>query len=139
MMEYIDAISIRLHEIFGDDCTVYLESVEQNLQTPCFFIQPIDSSDSNMIHNRKYREYSFVVDYIPKDDGRHRSQFAEITDKLFESFDSVTLADGTIAYTFDRSINVTDGILHFIVRFKFDYLREIPDEEVLDSLNIRYR
>lgn len=127
MMEFIDAISIRLNEVFGDGYTIYLEAVEQNLQTPCFFIQPMEGLDSNMIHNRKSREYPFVIDYIPDDESGHRAQFAEVSDKLFESFDFIELGDGTVHPTFDRSINVTDDILHFIVRFKYEYITDISE------------
>ena len=139
MMEFVDAISVRLHEVFGDKYTIYLDSVEQNLQTPCFFIQPIDSADVNMIDNRKHRDYSFTVDYIPEDDTGYRTQFVEVTSKLFDSFDSLVLNDGTIVYTFDRSINVTDDILHFIIRFKFDCLTELPEQPMLNEMTIRNR
>ena len=136
MMDIIDAISIRLNEIFGDGYTIYLESVEQDLQTPCFFIQPIDSMDSNMIYTRKHRIMSFVVDYIPEDDGKHRYQFTEVHDKLFDSFDSVTLPNGVELSTFDRSINITDDILHFIVRFKVYGYRDVPEEEMQETMDI---
>ena len=136
MMEFFDAISIRLHEVFGDKYTIYLEAVEQNLQTPCFFIQPLNPMDANMIYNRKAREYPFVIDYIPEDATGHRAQFAEVTEKLFDSFDFLTLADGTVLPTFDRNIDVTDDILHFIVRFKFEYLTDLPEESMQESLEM---
>lgn len=136
MMDVIDSISIRLNEIFGDRYTIYLEAVEQDLQTPCFFIQPIDSMDSNMIHNRKHRVYSFVIDYIPEDDSGHRTQFTEVHNKLFDSFDSVTLANGVVLPTFERSINITDDILHFIVRFKFYGYTQLPEEDVIETMDI---
>lgn len=136
MMEFIDAISIRLNEVFGDKYTIYLEAVEQNLQTPCFFIQPMDSMDANMIHNRKAGQHLFVIDYIPDEESGHRSQFAEVTSKLFDSFDFVTLPDGTVLPTFDRSINVTDDILHFIVRFKFEYFTDLVEEPMQESMEM---
>lgn len=128
MKEIIDAISVRLDQIFGDEYTIYLEEVDQGLQTPCFFITLIDFEDKNRIADRKYRQYGFAIDFIPSDDEGHRMQFAEVTDKLFDNFDSVELADGTILYTFDRNINVIRDVLEFTVLFKV-YKRYVVDAE----------
>lgn len=136
MMSIIDAISIRLNEVFGDEYTIYLESVEQDLQTPCFFIQPIDSMGSDMIYNRVSRSHIFMIDYLPNDDNGHRSQFAEITDKLFDSFESLTLGDGTRLPTFNRTVNVTDDVLHFSIQFKFYGYKDLSEEDVQETLNL---
>ena len=96
MIEIVNAISVRLDEIFGDEYTVYFEQVEQGLQTPCFFIQPLDASDKNMIDNRKYRTSGFAIVFIPTDKKGHREQFVEVADKLFDNFDSFELSDGVV-------------------------------------------
>lgn len=131
MIEIIDAISVRLDELFGDSYTIYLESVEQNLQTPCFFIQPVHSSDKNMIDTRKFRTYSYVIDFIPTDDEGYRVQFVDVTSKLFDGFDSVTLSDGTILHTFNRTVDIVDEILHFTLQFRIYTYK--PSNEIMQE------
>lgn len=138
MIDLIDAISKRLDEVFNGEYTIYLENVEQGLKVPCFFIQPVYSSDKNRLTGRKYRLHEFDIVFLPEEEG-YMTTFATVTDRLFTSFDSVTLEDGTVLHTFDRHIDVHDKVLHFGVTFKFDYLEELPDETMQDSLNIRYR
>ena len=137
MMELIDAISIRLNEVFGDRYTIYLEAVEQNLQRPCFFIQPSDDTDKNMIANRKYRTDAFLIQFIPEGKDAHRAQFAEVKDKLFDSFDSLELEDGTILPTYDRTIDIGDDMLQFIIRFKYYAYTNKPSEPAMETLEIR--
>lgn len=134
-MRIIDAISKRLDEIFNGEYAIYLENVEQGLKVPCFFIHPVYSSDKNRLIGRKNRLHEFDVVFLPEDEG-YISAFATVTDKLFTSFDSVTLEDGTILYTFDRRINVSDDVLHFMVTFQFDYLEELPNEDLQMSLEL---
>lgn len=136
MKELIDGISVRLNEIFGDDYAIYLDEVEQGLETPCFFITLVDFEDRNRISNRKYRQYAFGIDFIPSDDRGHREQFAEVTDKLFDNFDSIELADGSIVYTFDRAINIVGDVLEFDVIFKLYKHYEPKEEPVQERLEM---
>ena len=133
MIELIDAISIRLDEVFDSNYPIYLENVKQGLVTPCFFIQPVYGSDENMISNRKYRTYNFDIIFIP-DNIEDKSLFAEVSAKLFNSFDSLEV-DGAILPTFERRINVVNNTLHFGVTFKY-YLYDVkePEPEMEDLL-----
>ena len=136
MKEIIDGISIRLNEIFGDEYDIYLEEVDQDLQTPCFFITLVDFEDKNMISDRKFRQYAFTIVYIPSDISGHRMQFAEVADKLFDNFDSIELADGSLIYTFDRVINIVGDVLEFTVLFKLYKQYENEAEEVQEHLEM---
>ncbi|MBR5835895.1 MAG: hypothetical protein IKY66_06985 [Bacteroidales bacterium] len=77
-----------------------------------------------------------MIDFIPSDELGHRAQFAEVTDKLFDSFESLTLDDGIILPTFNRRVDVTDDVLHFIVEFKFYGRKEKPEEDALETMNM---
>ena len=136
MMELIDAMSTRLDEIFDGEYAVYLEEVEQNLQTPCFFIQPLTATDKNMIDNRRYRTYGFAIQFIPGTKA-YRSLFADVTKKLFDNFDDFPIGDDVTVYTFDRTVNVIDDVLHFTVLFKCYEYTDKPSEPAMEDLEIR--
>lgn len=136
MKEIIDALSIRLDQVFGDRYSIYLESVEQDLKTPCFFIQPIDSMDENMISNRKYRTVGFVIDYLPDDNSGHRSQFTEVREKLFDNLDTLELSDGVVIPTFGRNINISDDVLHFIFQCRYYVYMDKEAEPEMEELEM---
>lgn len=134
MIDIIDAISVRLDELFGDTCTVYLEQIEQGVKTPCFFIVPVEGMDSNMIANRKYRSYLFAIQFLPDGDD-YRKQFAEVSKKLFDNFDYVTVGD-IILPTFDRTISVNEDVLTFRIEFKYYHYTDRPDEDKMENLEM---
>lgn len=136
MMEIIDAISVRLNEVFGEDYTIYLEQVEQGLQTPCFFIQPIESTDKNMISIRKYRTNTFVITFIPSGTGSQREQLVQVANRLLDHFDSFDLGNGVVLPTFDRSIDVADGTLNFILAFKYYKYKNGNSDDMQESLDM---
>lgn len=134
MIRLIDAISIRLDEVFDGKYTIYLETVEQGLITPCFFIQPVIGTDKNMISSRKYRTYNFDISFIPGTKA-YKALFADIGDKLFDSFDSLEV-DGAILPTFERSINVVNDILHFEFKFKYYVYTEVESKDEMEDLEM---
>lgn len=133
MKSIIDGISIKLDDLFG--YPIHLDEVKQGLVTPCFFIKPLLSTSKDMIDNRKYRTYGFVIIFVPNDEEPITSQFPEIVDKLFDNFDSIQLSDGTILYTFDRTIEA-DEVLEFTVRFKVYLNKEKEAEPLLEHLEM---
>lgn len=135
MKHLIDAISIRLDEIFDGKYAIYLETVEQGLNTPCFFIKPVRSEDENMISNRKYQYHDFDIIFIPDDENTCRSLFVEVTDKLFDSFDMLEVNDTTVP-TFERTIDVVNNVLHFGVKFKLYGYKDVPEEEMQETMDI---
>ena len=134
MIEFIDAISKHLDEIFDGEYPVYLESVEQGLKVPCFFINPIYSSDRNMISNRKYRLYDFDIIFIPDEDKTPKDTLVKIADTLFGSFDQLEVEEGVVIPSFERRIDIVDDILHFKVVFQYYYYTEKPKEPIQDTL-----
>ena len=132
MIDLVDAVSKRLDEIFKGEYAIYLENVEQGLKVPCFFVHPIYGSDRNLLSNRKYMVQEFDIMFIPEEEGR-RLAFVEVSDKLFDSFDFLKLEDGSILYTFDRRIDVTDDMLHFRITFKFDYMKEVTEDQIMQD------
>ena len=41
--EIMDAIAIKLHEVYGDEYEIHQNDIKQSLQAPCFLITLIDS------------------------------------------------------------------------------------------------
>ena len=135
MSDIVDAISIKLDFVFGEDTNIYLEAIEQDLQTPCFFIQPIDDTDKNMIAHRKYRTELFVIDFIPDDTRGHREQFLEVRDKLRDNFDTLTIGD-VVLPTFNRSIQADSDMLHFSFACKYYPYMDKEAEPEMEELEM---
>lgn len=135
MIEIIDAISVRLNEIFENKYPIYLEAVEQGLITPCFFIRPVMALDEDMIRNRKYQLYDFDIIFIPENNTAYRELFAEVSSKLFDYFDSLEIGGRTLP-TFERNINVIKDVLHFGVKFKFYSYKGVSDEMMQENMDV---
>ena len=52
LVKTIESISIKLNQVFGDGYEIHTESVEQGLKEPCFFIVPLEASETQIIGNR---------------------------------------------------------------------------------------
>ena len=67
--DLIDAISVKLNQVFGNGVRIYSESVKQGLKEPCFFIAVLNPTQSPMIGARYFREHPFDIHYFPSKDG----------------------------------------------------------------------
>ena len=60
----IRAISVSLNNEFGDNYTIYTETVEQGLKEPCFFISCINPTN-NLFLGKRLEKICFVYSICP--------------------------------------------------------------------------
>ena len=59
--EIMDAIAIKLHEVYGDEYEIHQNDIKQGLQEPCFLITLIDSEKENLLNLRSKRLLPFDI------------------------------------------------------------------------------
>lgn len=132
--EIIAAIASALAGEFGEGYTVYGEAVEQNLQTPCFFV--FCASEGNRIYRpgRYRRDNLFAIQYLPQSREEPRSECESVAERLFLCLELVQLADGPLRGTGMRG-EIVDGVLHFFVSYNMFLMvpRKLPLMEILDT------
>lgn len=123
-------ISTALNTIFPD-CPIYTDNVEQGLIEPCFFIIPLESSETRLLGNRAYRTIQFNLSYVSK---AKRLQLESIADKLYPILRQVKLLDESLINGFDLHHEIVDGVLHFFVTFKPTIIYEIDKMSNMENL-----
>ena len=114
--DLIDAISIKLNQVFGDGKRIYSETVKQGLQEPCFFIAVLNPLQTQMIGNRYFRQYPFDIYYFPAVQDNN-NELQEMASNLFDALEYITLTNGDLVRGTEMHYEVIDGVLHFFVDY----------------------
>lgn len=123
----IESISISLNAEFGDGYTNYTETVEQDLNEPCFLISCINPANRIFLGNRYVRENLFCIQYFPADRSRAKEECNDIAERLFSCLEYITLDGNPVRGTGMRCETV-DDVLNFFVNYDlFVYKMTEPD------------
>lgn len=139
--EIIKGISKLLDDNFNVDNTsydIYCDRIQQGLKnSSCFFIKLLNSLDKAVLNDRRYREYDFVIQFIPNDDGDNFN-LNNIAETLFSCMKLIPItANNTTRYihSFNMHYEIVDNILMFYTTFKF-YTRDSDDNNDLVKMNV---
>lgn len=131
----MDAVTGKLNELFGDDCTIYTDAVEQGLQEPCFFVSVLESSRSPMLGRRSFQETGFCIQYIPEEGKPEKNRELNRTaDLLFAGMEYIALADGDLLRGTGRSYRIEDGVLNFFVSYNVFLVTPAEAVDVMEEL-----
>ena len=123
--DLIDAISVKLNQVFGDGVRIYSESVKQGLKEPCFFIAVLNPTQSPIIGVRYFRAHPFDIHYFPSKDGGNQ-EIQDVASKLFDTLEYITLLNGDLVRGTEMHYEKVDDVLHFFVKYNmFVYKQEI--------------
>ncbi|WP_315169498.1 phage tail terminator family protein [Metaclostridioides mangenotii] len=130
----INGISIRLNQIFGDDYSIYTETVEQGFEEPCFFIKSIDPSKTPHPNKQSFREYLFDVMYFPESNDTN-SEINSVTEYLFEGLEVIEVLNGDLKHGSNMHAETVDDKLHFFVNYNV-ILRKVEQYGNMEALEI---
>lgn len=135
----IDAICITINNEFGDDYTIYTESIKQGFEEPCFFIHNFSSTNNLFLGNRYFRESQFCINYFPSDPNGKNTECNDVAERLYECLDWLDVGDNLL-----RGIglkhDILDGVLNFYVNYNaFEYKLKstTPMGEIIKNLRVR--
>ena len=90
--EIVDSIAISLFQEFGEEYSIYTDTVEQGLQEPCFFIADLTTNTDNYLGSRKNNLCAFDVHYFSK--LKTQRDILDVSMRLLECLKLITSADG---------------------------------------------
>lgn len=128
--EIMDAIAIKLHEVYGDEYEIHQNDIKQGLQEPCFLITLVHSAKENLLNLRSKRLLPFDILFFPSNG---KSQCYEISDTLMNELDMIKCLEGDMLHGTKMRSEIIDDVLHFFVSFNFI---AIVKEEKLDPMEI---
>ena len=119
--EIMDAIAIKLHEVYGDEYEIHQNDIKQGLQEPCFLITLIDSEKENLLNLRSKRLLPFDILFFSSS-GKNR-----VSDTLMNELDMIKCIDGDLLHGTKMGSEIIDDVLHFFV--SFNYIAVVKEEE----------
>lgn len=125
-----NAISVKLHEAFGDGYKKYIDEIPQGFKTPAFLIQFLNLEHIRQIGKRWKVTTLFNVQYFPQNG---LSEASNMTLKVQQVLKEITLLNGSLMLGTGASSEVVDGIGHNFIRFNF-FLQEVEDKIFMGSL-----
>lgn len=128
--DIITAISIKLHQSFGDGYKKYIDEVPQGFKTPAFFIQFLNFEHIRQIGDRWKVTPIFNVQYFPS---QGASESSNMTLKVQQALKVVKLLNGDRMLARGANSEVVDGVAHSFMRFDF-FLQEVEVKVLMGSL-----
>jgi hypothetical protein len=133
--EMINGIAIKLNQTFGDAYSIYMESVEQGLKEPCFFIFLLPSSQDQVIGKRYLRRHQFDIHFFPGTLEKNK-EILNVVDKLNDAMEYVTFGSDLMHGT-NMHHEVVGWVLHFFVDFNFHVIKASDlDDNEMDSIAV---
>lgn len=131
--EIVKGISRALYETFGDEYTIYKESVPQNFTEPCFAIMHIRGTNDVKSPTRYFRHNLFDIHYFPKNELNARTEMRSVIEMLFLSLEYVNVLDNLCRGT-KMSYEIIDDVLHFFVTYDMFLTKEVTKEVDMKNL-----
>ncbi|MDO4267453.1 MAG: hypothetical protein Q4C73_03185 [Eubacteriales bacterium] len=115
--ELLHAVTRQLDKLFEGAYTIYTENVEQGIETPCFFVGFLKTTDIPMLGSRRQRTWDMQVQFIPEEKGDNTHLLNEVCETLLEGLEWVRLEDDRLVRGIERSGTITDDALTVLVSF----------------------
>ena len=131
--DVMDAIAIKLHEVFGDEYEIHKNDIKQGLEEPCFLITLVDSTKENLLNTRSKRLLPFDILFFPD---KGKSQCHSVSDTLMNEFDMIKSVDSVLFRGTKMRSEIVDGVLHFFVNY--NYIAMVQEEKMdsMESLEV---
>lgn len=126
-----EAISIKLHQVFGSGYKKYIDEVPQGFKTPAFLIQFLNLEHIRQIGNRWKVTTLFNVQYFPQNGS---SEASNMTLKTQQALKEVTLLNSSLMLGTGSNSELVDGIAHNFIHFNF-FLQEVEEKIFMESLS----
>ncbi|MBO5030745.1 MAG: hypothetical protein J6C19_14425 [Lachnospiraceae bacterium] len=125
------AVIWAISEEFG--FPIYIDTIEQDLEEPCFLITSLMNTESHIIMNRYQRQYPYMIQYFPESED-YNTECSKVSDKLLDILEYVKNGD-TVYRADSLSGQTQDGILNFSVTYKPMVIKERKSETSEEAMN----
>ncbi|WP_115715128.1 phage tail terminator family protein [Amedibacterium intestinale] len=131
--DIMDAIAIRLHEVFGDEYEINQEDIVQGLKEPCFLIILVDYSKEPLLQSRSKRLVPFDILFFPSNGVL---QCYEVADQMMNELEFITLLDGDTMHATKIKTEVVEDVLHFFVNYNFVATVTEDAKDMMESIAV---
>lgn len=117
-------LAAALREEFGENCTVYADSIPQNFRTPSFYVRQISGGFAH-IRGRRYRLDAVVmVTYFPPEHGQDTQEdMLSVLSRLYPALEFIRGEDGLPVQARSMTHEMTDSELHVEISYALSVFR----------------
>jgi hypothetical protein len=133
--DIIDGIVIKIDSIFGDSSVIYTESIEQDFQEPCFYIQLLTTSNRLVFNNRYYLENSFDIHYFPGTTNKNH-EMNEIASRLYQ-LEYINKKKDSLLRGTKLKYRIIDEVLHFFIDYNFYSYLTKEEVDKMQSIKVK--
>ncbi|WP_400194614.1 phage tail terminator family protein [Lysinibacillus telephonicus] len=131
--DIIAAISIKLHNTFGEGYTNYIDEVPQGFTPPAFLILFLSLENIRQIGKRWRVTTLFNIQYFSDKAENKRTDASNHALKIQQALSEITLLNGAIMLGTGANSEIVDGNAHNFIHFNF-FLQEIEAKVFMESL-----
>lgn len=106
--------------------SVYVDSVEQGADTPCFLVTKVEGEMKRRLGNRYKMLNYYEIVYLTESEKPTMEQM-DVEERLYNCLEFVVI-DGSLTKTNNVSCSITDGVLHCLLECSF-YVRKQSEQE----------
>lgn len=131
--DIIKAISIALHNEFGDEYEIYGEEIRQGLKEPCFFISSVNPTNTVFLQQRYFRQNPFVVQYFPTP-GHEQAESNDVAERLMDCLEYITVpGENQPIRGTEQHFERKDGVLHFFINYDL-FIQKQEGYDLMETL-----
>lgn len=118
--DIVKAISIKLHQVFGDSYTIYAEKIPQGFTRPCFFIALLEPEMQQIMGNRYKLTLLFDIHYF----GPNNMDSYSTLSKLMTDMEYISTINGDMVRGTKMNGQLVDDVLHFFVHYDLFLMKQ---------------
>ncbi len=128
----ISGISKALQDAYG--YKVYTNAAKEELERPYFLIQHVTSNRSQKMGMRYEQSEAFDVQYFPNTD-ENMEECMKVKQRLYDVLEFIHTDDGKYLAG-NMKGEVRDGVLHFLLEFKFFVFKTNKGADMMDTISV---
>lgn len=121
---------------FGDDYSIYKDTVKQGLDIPCFLITNITHTHDAKLCKRYQDNNSFMVQCFPEYSCDQTSVLNGLISRLEDALEWITV-DGNQVRETNMDSRIVDGVLNFQVDYNIRTVKQSEEEERMNNMNYK--
>lgn len=133
MNSILHGITRAIHAEFPD-WEIHTDKLKQDVEEPCFFVQPIYNNQKRFPCNRVKFETNFLIQFLCE--RMSNKEKVEIGNKLHEILEIIELDDGTKLRGRNRNSTVYEYCVNFSVDYNGFMVEIVETEDFVDNITI---
>ena len=126
-------ITSALHAMFGDEYNIYIDSLEQGYENPCFFVDLVDWYSDELIMGREKVHTQFNVTFFPRNEDEPTDECLEMIPKLKSCLRMIAIENGDLFRGTDMDAKIVDGLVQFYVTYNFETIEKQESDNSMES------